>query len=121
VTSQDDLSSFISSSFPSVWALEVLLALKRHQRACTPQELIDSLRASELVVTQAIATLVAGGLVTVGPEGPAYMPVSGSVSELVDRTEKLYASKPDAVRRMIVLSASSGIAAFADAFKLRKD
>ena len=35
--------------------------------------------------------------------------------------EKQYAVRPDAVRRAIVSTASSGSTAFADAFRLRKD
>jgi hypothetical protein len=41
---------------------------------------------------------------------------------LVDQSRDLYARSPDAVRRLIVVGTSSGgIAAFADAFRLRKD
>jgi hypothetical protein len=39
----------------------------------------------------------------------------------IDQVEKLYAARPDAVRRAIVSTASSGATAFADAFRLRKD
>lgn len=121
MTSNEDLSRFIGSSFPSVWSLELLLLLKRERRTWAVDELINALRASDLVVTGALQSLVAGGLASVSDEGAVYMPVSESVGELVDRTEELYARKPDTVRRMIVTSAASGIAAFADAFKLRKD
>lgn len=121
MTPSDDLSRFITSSFPSVWSLELLLLLKRDRRPWTREELIDALRASDLVVTGAIQSLVAGGLASVGDEGAVYMPVPESVGELVDSADELYARMPDTVRRMIVTSAASGIAAFADAFRLRKD
>lgn len=121
MTSNDDLSRFIGSSFPSVWALELLLLLKRERRSWPHEQLIGSLRASELVVAQSLESLVAGGLATVSDDGAAYMPVSDSVARLVDQAEELYALKPDKVRRMIINASASGIAAFADAFKLRKD
>ena len=121
MTSSDDLSGFIGSSFPSVWTLELLLLLKRERRPWTRDELIGVLRASELVVSQALDSLVAGGLATVDEEGVRYMPVSSSVAKLVDQTEQLYSLKPDKIRRMIVTSSASGIAAFADAFRLRKE
>lgn len=121
MTSHEEISRFIASSFRSVWSLELLLLLKRERRRWTRDELISTLRASELVVTQALDSLVAAGLATSDEVGAEYMPVSDEVAELVDGTEALYALKPDAVRRMIITSSSAGIAAFADAFRLRKD
>lgn len=121
MTLNDDLSRFIGASFPSVWTLELLLLLKRERRPWPQEELIGALRASELVVSQALDSLVAGGLASVSEEGATYMPVSDSVAKLVDEAEAFYALKPDKVRRMIVTSSASGIAAFAEAFRLRKD
>lgn len=117
----EELSSFIASSFRSVWALELLLLLKHEPREWSRDELITRLRASDLVVSQAIDALVAAGLVRAEQSGVAYVPISKRVADLVERTESLYASKPDAVRRTIVTASSSGMAAFADAFRLRKD
>ena len=119
--SSEDLSGFIGSSFASVWALELLLLLRRERRPWATDELVGALRASDLVVAQALDSLVAAGLVSVDDNGAAYTPVSDAVAELVDRGAELYAIKPDAVRRMIVTSSARGITAFADAFKLRKD
>lgn len=121
VPSTDDLSRFIASSFPSVWSLELLLLLKAERRPWTQDQLIGSLRASELVVSQALESLVAGGLASLSDDGVEYMPVSDSVAVLVDQTEELYRRKPDAVRRMVVMSGASEITAFADAFRLRKE
>lgn len=121
MTSNDDLSRFIISSFPSVWTLELLLLLKREPRPWAREELIGVLRGSELVVSQALDSLVAGGLATITDEGAMYVPTSDSVADCVDKTQELYALKPDKVRRMIVTSSASGITAFADAFRLRKD
>ena len=121
MTANEDLSEFIRSSFPSVWTLELLLLLKREPHSWTQEDLVQSLRASDLVVSQALASLVAGGLASVSDEGAVYLPVSDAVAKLVDRTEELYVVKPDKVRRMIVGSSSPGITAFSDAFKLRKD
>ena len=121
VPADDDLSRFIASSFPSVWTLELLLLLKSQRRIWSRDELIGALRASELVVSQALDSLVAGGLASVSDEGAEYMPTSDAVADCVEKTEHLYGLKPDKVRRMIVTSSASGIAAFADAFRLRKD
>lgn len=118
----DDVSRFIQSSFPSVWSLEVLLLLRRERRGCTREELVEALRASDLVINQALDSLLAGGLAALDDGGLAtYMPVSNEVSALVDKTEDLYARRPDAVRRMIISGSVSGLTAFVDAFRLRKD
>jgi hypothetical protein len=122
VTSPEhNLFPFISSSFRSVWALELLLVLKNDQRLWPRAELVSTLRASELVVSKALDSLLAAGLASDEGEGVRYMPVSKEVAECVDRTEDLYAARPDAVRRAIVSSSVSDVTAFADAFRLRKD
>ena len=117
----DDLFRFLGSSFRSVWALELLLLLKRDQRPWSRDELIASLRASELVVNKALEELLAAGLISIEGEHAVYQPAGRGMSAAIDQVEKLYAARPDAVRRAIVSSASSGAAAFADAFRLRKD
>lgn len=118
----EDVSRFIQSSFPSVWSLEVLLLLRRERRGCTREELVEALRASDLVINQALDSLVAGGLAALDEGGLAtYMPVSDEVSALVDKTDDLYVRRPDAVRRMIISASMSGLTAFVDAFRLRKE
>lgn len=117
----DDLLRLIGSSFRSVWALELLLLLKREARPIAPADLISTLRASDLVVKKALDELVAGGLVSLDEHGALYMPVNDQVAKRMDEVEKLYAARPDAVRRVIVSAASGGATAFAEAFRLRKE
>jgi hypothetical protein len=117
----DHLLRFIASSFRSIWALELLLLLKREGRPWSRTELISTLRASDLVVNKALDELVAAGLVTIEGEGARYMPVTRQIAHCVDDLEKLYSLRPDAVRREIVSATASSATAFADAFKLRKD
>ena len=120
---KQELTRFIRSTFRSVWSLELLCLLRKHaERAWTPAELVAALRASDLIVSQSLAALTAAGLVVVDGDGKArYQPAAGSLDSLVAAAEELYARSPDAVRRMIVSSASSDLAAFADAFRIRKD
>ena len=117
----EELQRFIVSSFRSVWALELLLMLKREGRNRSKSDLVSAMRASELVVSKALDELVAAGLASIDQEGASYMPVNADVAEYVDQLEKLYAARPDAVRRAIVAASSSGATAFANAFRLRKD
>ena len=104
-----------------MWSLELLLLIKSEARSWASSELISTLRASELVVNKAVDELVAAGLLSIEGEGVRYLPVSDDTSRHVEAVEKLYAARPDAVRRAIVSSAASGATAFADAFRLRKD
>ena len=118
----EEVTRFIQSSFPSVWSLEVLLLLRREQQGCSREQLVDALRASDLVINQALGSLVAGGLAVLDEARLAtYRPASDEIAVLVDKTEDLYARKPDAVRRTIISGSMSGLTAFVDAFRLRKD
>jgi len=118
-----DIATFIRSTFRSVWALELLCFLRQNrERSLSQAEMVAGLRGSELVVTQGVESLTAAGLVLAGADGSArYNPASGELDDMAQRTEALYAKSPDAVRRMIVAAANPGITAFADAFRLRKD
>jgi DNA-binding transcriptional regulator PaaX len=118
-----ELATFIASSFRSVWALELVLHLKRNQeQAWETVDIVNAMRASELVVSNALTSLIAAGLVVQEADGQTrYAPASPDIERLADATEALYAKKPDAVRRIIISSARAGIAAFADAFRLRKE
>ena len=117
----DELYRFIGSSFRSVWALELLLLLKREPRIWSKADLITALRASDLVVNKAIDELVAAGLLSIDGENARYMPASEDLDRHVKQVEKVYSARPDAVRRAIVSTTASGATAFADAFRLRKD
>ena len=119
MSSSDELASFIASSFRSVWALELLLLLKREERACSTDELVTMMRASPSVIEQALESLVAAGLTGADGDTMAYMPISPEVASLVDETEELYRSRPDRVRRLIVAASNKGLAAFSDAFRLK--
>ncbi len=118
-----ELAGFIRHYFRSVWSLELLLFLKRDtERAWSEEELVEALRASQAVVTTSLEVLLAGGLIVREKDDSArYAPASLDLRRLVDETESLYARKPDAVRRLIVSSAATGVSAFADSFRLRRD
>ena len=119
--SDEDILRFVAASFPSVWALELLLALKREPRPWPREELVSTLRASDLVVSKALDALVAAGMVSLEEGGARYLPVNADVGAHVERAEELYRSRPNKVRRAIISASASSAIAFADAFKLRRD
>jgi len=118
--SNEEILRFIAASFPSVWALELLLALRRERRPWSQAELVSALRASELVVSRALDALVAAGLASIDNQGAVYLPVNDELDACIGRTEELYRSHPNVVRRAIIAASSSSATAFADAFKLRR-
>lgn len=120
-SSDEDVLRFIAASFPSVWALELLLLLKSDRRAWEQEELVATLRASDLVVSKALDALVVAGLASIEGKGATYLPVNRDVENCVDQVETLYRARPNSVRRVIISAATSSASAFADAFKLRRD
>jgi len=121
VKSADEILRFAAATFRSVWSLELLLLLKRDPKRWTQEDLLSVMRASDLVITQALQSLLAAGLVSTDESGVVYAPATSEIGEMVDALDVQYTKTPDAVRRAIIASASSGITAFADAFRLRKD
>mgnify|MGYP003578429316 CR=1 FL=1 len=120
-SSDEDVLRFIAASFPSVWALELLLVLKSERRVWERDELDATLRASELVVSKALDALVAAGLASIEGKGAAFLPVNRDVEACVEQVEDMYRTRPNSVRRVIVSAGTSSANAFADAFKLRRD
>ncbi|WP_166037425.1 TrmB family transcriptional regulator [Sphingosinicella sp. YJ22] len=123
MASDQEVESFIRATFRSTWSLETLLLLRRDsERWWTRGDIVASLRASDLVVSNSLERLCVAGLVMVEEGGTArYQPVDPALDDLVEGTEQLYARSPDAVRRMIVAATNPGITAFADSFRLKKD
>lgn len=120
---KQDVSNFIRTSFRSVWDIELLCYLRLTPGINQPPpKMVADLRASELVVANSLAALLANGLIVVEADGSArYAPASENLDRMSMAAQELYQRSPDAVRRMIVSAANPGIAAFADAFRLRKD
>lgn len=123
MASDQEVESFIRTTFRSIWSLETLLLLRSDsERWWTRGDIVAALRASDLVVSNSLERLCIAGLVMVEESGTArYQPVDAGLDALVDGAQQLYARSPDAVRRMIVAAANPGITAFADSFRLKKD
>nr|WP_295371998.1 hypothetical protein [uncultured Sphingosinicella sp.] len=95
---------------------------KAKDRSWGQDELVAGLRASHSIVAQSVDSLLAAGLVATEGEGNVrYLPASADLDRRAEEAEAFYARSPDAVRRLIVMAASDGLSAFADAFRLRKD
>lgn len=120
---KQEVTRFIRSTFRSVWSLELLCHLRNHaDRTWRPEELIAALRASDLIVSHGLVALTAAGLVVMHGDGAVrYQPATPALEDLVTSVVELYARSPDAVRRLIVSSTGGDLAAFADAFRIRRE
>lgn len=121
--SEAAVRNFITSAFRSVWALDLVQILHSEpERGFTRSELVEILRASDLVVRQSVASLLAAGLVIVDESGLVWLhAASPETKTMLAGSIQLYRRSPDKVRRIIVAQSSPGVTAFADAFRLRKD
>ncbi len=116
------LIDFIRRSIRSVWALELLLLLRREPvRAWSAGELIGELRASEGVVHGVLAGFETDGLVArEGKDRFRFAPVVACVDELCDALADAYRERPFSVISAIT-SSDAQAASLAEAFRLRKD
>jgi len=118
----EEVLAFISATFRSAWALELLCLLRTEpRRAWLPEELVRALHASKLVVRHGVGALAAVGLVTVGTDGRVSYEAPAHLEPLVSAVEQLYRTAPDAARRAVARGNSQSLTAFADAFRLRSD
>jgi hypothetical protein len=118
-----DLLEFLRRSLHSVWALELLLLMRKNaERTYSPDELATDLRASLAVVLSILPQFAADGLVAEPERGRfAYRPADPVLAEKVDRLAVLYRESPVALVREIALAPNPKIQGFADAFKFRKE
>lgn len=119
---QLEIETFIGGSFRSIWSLDLVQFLYSNpDQSYSKEQLIAALRASDSVVSQSIASLAAAGLVLVDRDLVRIHIANDQRKALIEGAIQLYAKSPDKVRRLIISSASPGLTAFADAFRLRKD
>ena len=117
------IERFLSSTFRSVWDLELLLELSRTpEQSRTTGQLVSALRASDVIVAKGIDTLVAAGLILEESGGSVrFAPAAAELAALVAGAFELYRARPDAVRRRIIASSTRGLEAFSEAFRIVGD
>ena len=121
MTADPDLLGFVREHIRSVWALELLLLLRRDPERCwPPEDLVRELRASQMLVSDNLQRLATAGVVV--PDDAAcyrYAPVSPVLDELCAALEAAYRERPVAVVNMI--AKPTAVQSLADAFKFRGD
>lgn len=117
------LERFLRTSIRSVWELELLLLLRKEPaRGWSVPNLVRQLRASGLVVSDALMALQRAELATEEPAGHyRYRPATTELMQVVDELAEAYASLPASVMNIIWSTPRTHIQIFADAFRFRKD
>jgi hypothetical protein len=120
--SNQDLLDFIRSTIKSVWALEMLLALRRHgDRAWTVEQLVAELRASNPLVADNLAVFETAGLVLKEDGSFRYAPASPWLESLCSDLEAAYRERPVTVINAIVSPEGDKLRTLANAFRLKGD
>ncbi len=106
----------------SVWALELLLLLKRDPERCWPAaDLVRELRGSQMLVANNLAQFQRGGIVVHDDNDCyRYAPVSPVLDGLCGALEDAYRERPVAIINLIA-APPDPVQGLADAFKFRGD
>lgn len=117
-----DLAAFVREHMRSVWAVELLLLLRRDPEHCwLPSELVAELRASTNLVRDNLAAFERGGLAVCDDAGCwRYAPAASALDEMAQRLEQAYRERPVAITNLIARPPDP-IQGLADAFKWRGD
>ena len=119
----EDLLGFLQTTIGSIWALELMLTLRRQPLAAwTAAALTAEMRANLQLVSDILHRFERSGLVTAAEPGHwIWRAASPELDRLADAAADAYARTPLRVTRAIADSYNRRIQQFADAFKLRPD
>jgi hypothetical protein len=118
-----NVDRFLRTSFRSLWELELLLMLHRqNSRQWTADDLVHELRASVLIIADALEALQKAGLVVKSrSDAYQYRPASPELDNLVGEVRSVYAGAPVAVTEAILSAPNSSVRTFAEAFKIKRE
>ncbi|MBW8812181.1 MAG: hypothetical protein JF588_02040 [Caulobacterales bacterium] len=115
-----ELSAFVREHMRSVWAVELLLLLRREAERCWAAEaLVRELRASTNLVADILAAFERSGLAVRDDDSCwRYAAANPVLDGLAARLEAAYRQRPVAIINLIA-SRTDPIQGLADAFKFR--
>jgi hypothetical protein len=115
-----ELAGFVREHMRSVWAVEVLLILRRDRDRCWEAEaLVAELRASTNLVSDILAGFERSGLAVKDDSGCwRYAPAAAALDVLAGQLEAAYRERPVAIINLIA-KPPDPIQGLADAFKWR--
>jgi hypothetical protein len=115
------LLAFIRSSIPSIWALELLLLLRRAAPGyLTRAELVQHLRATPTLIERLLQKLLVSGLVSSNGDGAYRFECKTSATENLCEALALAADeRPIALRDAIIAAPNDKLRDLADAFRFK--
>jgi hypothetical protein len=120
VADDREFVGFVRESVRSVWALELLLLLRRDvARHWRPAELVRELRANPTLVQDNLAVFQRNGLAVSDEMGWYFAPANEKLQELTDRLAQAFRERP--VATMTLVTHADPLQSLSDAFKLRGD
>jgi hypothetical protein len=122
LSDDQELAAFAREHIGSVWAVELLLLLRRDAARCwAPDELVRELRASTNLVRDNLAAFQRSGLAVEDDDGCwRYAPAGVVLDELAARLEAAYRERPVSIINLIA-APPDPVQGLADAFKWRGD
>jgi hypothetical protein len=112
---------FVRRSFESVWALELILMMRRENTRCwSVSELTQQLRASELLVGGILPDLVRKGWCWRPRQACSSIVPPQSNEQLVDKVAVVYAENRIRLINEIFKVPDRNAQTFADAFRIKK-
>ncbi|RYG28659.1 MAG: hypothetical protein EON93_18175 [Burkholderiales bacterium] len=114
------LLAFIRSSIPSIWALELLLLLRRAApQALTRDEMVQHLRATPNLIERLITQFLANGLVTQSDSTYRFECATPELAALCEDLAMAADERPIALRDAIIAAPNEKLRDLADAFRFR--
>lgn len=118
---EEQVLSFAAGSIRSIWALELLLILRKgRDRAWSTEELIRESRSSLTAVGEGLNLLKRAGMIAPCGELHQYAPADHELEELAGEIETLYSVRPTTVIKAILTAPQDKLRIFSDAFKFRE-
>ncbi|MFC3067739.1 hypothetical protein [Phenylobacterium soli] len=121
MSDEQDLAVFVREHVRSVWALELLLVLKRDAERCwDAADLVRELRASTMLVNDNLQRFARAGVAVRDDTGCwRYRPAAPVIADLCEQLEAAYRERPVAIINLIS-APRDPLRSLADAFKFRR-
>jgi hypothetical protein len=121
LASDQDLAVFVREHLRSVWAVELLLLLRKDPERCwSAPELVKELRASTGLVTTNLQLFERGGLIVMDERACArFSPAAPVLAELCDKLAKAYRERPVSIINLIA-QPRDPLRSLADAFRFKR-
>ena len=114
------LIAFVRKSLRSIWALEVLLLLRRRaSEAVEIDAIVQELRATRSLVQRMVEQLISEGLVSRHGNHIRYAPSTADLEQLCDMLEAASRERPVALSHAIISAPLEKLRDFSNAFRFK--